>query len=231
MFNASLQSTKRRVTLGTCLACMALAAIVSYKTGVSRGVVIVGDDPNGMSLHEQLQSLKAQNADLKRHLVHMERNYHIQVEAKKNLAEHLKTLQQHNSELTQNVTLYQSVTGTRLTQQSVNIKAFQVYPTATKNAFRYLVVLTKEMSGRELIQGGVSMTIIGRIGEQPIFLPVKYVNSGRQDGLAFRFRHFQELSGELSFPENFVPEEVLFKVKPDKGAVPLEQKMPWSLVG
>lgn len=230
MFNAAPRS-QRRLSLGTCLVGMVLASVISYKTGQSHGVVIVSDDPNGPSLHEQIQSLKAQNGDLKHLLAHAERNYHIQMEAKKNLGEHLKTLQKHNAELTQNVMLYQSVTGTRLTQQSVNIKAFQVYPTATKNAFRYLVVLTKEMSGRELIQGGVSMTIIGRIGEQPIFLPVKYVNSGRQDGLAFRFRHFQELSGELSFPEHFVPEEVLFKVRPDKGAAALEQKMPWTLVG
>lgn len=223
---------QRRISLGTCLVGIFISALLSYKAGQSRGAIILNDDPKtGQSVHQQLQSLQTQNADLKQRLVHAERNYQIQVEAKKNLGEHLRVLQQQNTELSHHMTLYQTVTGTQLAQQSVKINAFQVYPTATKNAYRYLVVLSKEVSGRELIQGGVSMTIVGKIGEQPIFLPVKYVNSGRHDGLAFRFRHFQELSGELSFPEHFIPEEVLFKIKPDKGAVALEQKMPWTLVG
>lgn len=223
-------SNKRRVSLGTLIGVVILVAFLSYKMGTSQRAVLPSGD-NLSSLKEQLTTLQTSNEELRKELIYAERNYHIQVEAKRNLGEHLKSLQQHNAELMQNMTLYQTVTGTQLTKQSVKIKAFQVHPAGAKNTFRYLVVLSKEMSGRELIQGGVAMTIVGKIGDQPILLPVKYVNSGRRDGLAFKFRHFQELSGELSFPEQFIPEEVLFKIRPDKGGAFLEQKLPWSLIG
>lgn len=200
---------RRRFSVGMCIVGMLLASGVGYKLG-ERALA-----SNGMS---------------KESFVQLKRAYNIEVEARKNLAQHLKTLQQQNAELMHRVALFQDVTGTKFNQQAIKIKAFQTFQTQTPNLYRYLVVLTKGGMGQDRSAGSVAMTIQGKIGDQSILLPVKYVNSERKDGLGFGFRHFQELNGELAFPENFVPEEVHFKIMLDNNALPIEQSMAWKVV-
>lgn len=171
-----------------------------------------------------------ENADLVKKLNSAERNFQIQLEAKKNLVNHLKILQDYNAELTQNMSLYQTVAGTpSRSKQGVLVKNFQVHPASEPQTFRYSVLLAKKVSGQEMVQGAVSMVITGKIGDKSILLPVKYVNSGREDGLPFQFQHFQELSGELGLPKDFIAQEVLFKIKPDKGLPSLRQQFPWMV--
>ncbi len=140
-------------------------------------------------------------------------------------------MQEHNAELTQNIALYQTVKGTPFPQQGVLIKTFQITSASEPQSFRYSVVLAKKSSGQELVHGAVTMVIMGKIEDKAILLPVKYVDSGREDGLAFQFRHFQELKGELGLPKNFIPEEIVLRITPDTGAAPVQQSFPWVLVG
>lgn len=210
-----LSSLRRpRLSFGTCAVAMLLAGALGYKMGAETLSF------PGLS----------QTKVVRQQLSQLQRKYNIEVEAKKNLAEHLKSLQQQHAELANSMSLFQNITGMRFNQTAVKIKAFQVFPSANPNTYRYLVVLAKERSGDELSTGSVALTIQGKIGEQSILLPVKYVNSGKPNGLGFKFRHFQELNGELSFPDRFVPEEIHFKVMADNNMLPVEQTIPWRVV-
>jgi hypothetical protein len=113
----------------------------------------------------------------------------------------------------------------------VEMKTFQVYPTPDPQTFRYSIVLSKTENAHAMVQGAVTMVIVGNIGEKVIFLPVKYENSGREDGLGFQFHHLQELSGELTLPPEFVAKEVLVKANFDQDLAAFEQAFPWVVTG
>lgn len=200
-----------RISFGTCLAVALLAGIGGYKlVNYSFG--------SGFS------------HDCKRECLKVEHNYQIQLEAKRKLAEHLSSLERQNAELSQKLMLYQRLTQNDSKPCTIKVKAFRVFSTGESNTFRYVVVLTKEVSDQVLSKGEIMMTIVGKIGDQCLHLPVKYVNSDRKEGLGFKFRHFQELSGEIVFPEHFVAEEILFKVKPEQGTAMVEQTLPWHVL-
>jgi hypothetical protein len=73
------------------------------------------------------------------------------------------------------------------------------------------------------------MTILGRIGKKSIFLPVRYENSVKVDGLGFKLRDFHEFAGELSLPAGFIPEAVSFKIASENGKLNTQQQFPWKI--
>lgn len=222
--------SRHNVSLGTLFGVISIVLYFSYNAGFLSGKTKVPELQNvDPKVRDFVAELQKENTTLKQKIIIAERNYQIHVEAQKALGNHLKSLQQQNTELMRDMALYQTIAGTPATGQGLEIKAFHLYTTEEPNTFRYLLVLSKQAAAQKYVQGAVKMTIMGHIGQQAIQLPVKYVDSTREDGLAFKFRHLQELAGELSFPEQFMPEEVVFQVTPDKDWPTLSQNFPWSI--
>lgn len=222
--------SRQNVSLGTLFGIISIVLYFSYNAGFLSGKTKIPElqdaDPK---VREFIDDLQKEKVALQQKLIIAERNYQIQVEAQKTLGNYLKSLQQQNTELMRDMTLYQTIAGTPATGQGLEIKAFHIYATLQPHTYRYLLVLSKQAAAQSYAQGAVKMTILGHVGDKPIQLPVKYVDSTREDGLAFKFRHLQELAGELSFPEQFVPEEVVFQVMPDKDWPSLSQNFTWSI--
>ncbi len=208
------------ISFGTLIVLFVIGLYLSYNAGLSRSGKAPQDE-------KSIAQLKKHNNQLQQALVALERDYEIQTQAQKSLAHYLKMLQQHNSELTHDVALYQTMTGTAAASQKLHIMTFQVFSTDSTAKFRYLLVLGKQTSAQRYAQGTVMMTIVGKIGQNTVYLPVKYIDSAKNEGLAFKFRHFQELTGEITFPEGFVPESVLLQVEQHKYGSPFQKQFSW----
>lgn len=175
---------------------------------------------------QQIDGMKSEKEKLTQELMNSSRHYQMALEAQKNLGNYLNSLQKQNTELTQDVTLYQTVSG-KSWNQTVQIKTFQIFLSNEPNTFRYSLMLSRKAAGQGILQGTVLMTILGKMGETVIEIPVKYINA---HGLTFKFTHFQELSGELALPQGFEPQEVFFKLS-QPGWPDLRQSFPWVKVG
>ncbi len=218
-----------RLSIVTCLVMLVIVGVVTYKIGLRTKQSHAKTVATHSALQEQIAQLNEENTRIQKELIIAKRNFEIESEAKKNLGSYLRTLQANNAELAHNMNLYQTVSGVMSVKQGVQIKNFQIFPNGQEHNFRYLVVLSKQFASAEYIDGIVSMIIVGKVGDKTTLLPVKYVNSGSDDGLSFKFRYLQELSGELSLPPQFVAHGVLVTVKPARGWAPVEQQFPWSV--
>ncbi|MFI4938488.1 MAG: DUF6776 family protein [Candidatus Berkiellales bacterium] len=220
------------LSIPTKLLLLVLCSFAAYEFGIFRANgEIFASDHEIPQLKKQVNQLQKENAKLERDLIFAERKYQVEGQAKKNLGSYIKSLQEKNAELSQNMLLYQNVVGRAPINQGVQLKMFQVFTTSDPQAYRYSVLLVKKASHQEKIQGAVSMVIVGKIEDKIHLLPVKYVDSGRDDGLAFDFRHFQALEGELILPANFKADEVIFDIKPDNGWPTFQQRFPWQVAG
>ncbi|MCS5710231.1 DUF6776 family protein [Candidatus Berkiella aquae] len=217
----------RRLSLGTCALLLVIVGVVTYRAALKTNESTPKVAVNESGLQEQVQQLTDENQRIQKELIIAKRNFEIESEAKKNLGGYLRTLQANNAELAQHMNLYQSVSGVMPVKQGVQIKNFQIFPNSAQHQYRYLVVLSKQFASAEYIEGLVTMTIVGKVGDKTILLPVKYVNSGSDDGLSFKFRYLQELSGELTLPPQFLAEGVLVAVKPERGWPSVQQQFPW----
>jgi len=203
-------------------------AVTCYFLGHSRGMSKLDLHQDYQNLSKELQQVKKERTLLQEKLNIAERKYRIQLEAQKNLDQHLKSLQFQNSELSHHMALYQTVTGTELIEHPIQVKAFNVIPLEKSNTYRYAIMLTNT-SGTDWLKGIVTMDIHGLVNDQPRVLKVKYVNAERDQGLAFKFQYFQELTGEVALPELFIPESVTLNIKEAKINSILKESFPWSV--
>lgn len=210
------QRPKRRVTLGTLFGVVTLVLLVSYNAGYLSAKATPSTKAQPLHIeNDTLAKLHDENKQLQTELITVKRNYEIGIQSQKSLQNDLSLLQQKNTDLTRDMALYQSLAKTSHVQ-GIEIKSFQIFEGDKPNSYRYLIVLSKQSSPQKFVEGALRMVIQGKIGDEAIDLPVKYVDSTRADGLGFKFRYLQELAGELSFPEQFVPQGVQFSVIPDK---------------
>ena len=82
---------------------------------------------------------------------------------------------------------------------------------ALENAgsFRYSIMLTQVADNSSYISGLAAVNFVGLRNGERVILPLRDLDSSVTDlGVKFRFRYFQEISGELQLPEQFVPEQV-----------------------
>lgn len=216
---------RKHVSIGTLFGILAIALYVGYHTGKRSGSSHMPVTNSNSHLTTNVEKLRQENESLKQLLATEKQNNQIQQEAQRNLSQHIKALEQYNSELSQDVALYERIRGAP-SKKNVEIKTFHIFSTNSENKFRYLLLLSKDSNPEQLTQGSVQMKINGRIGMENIELPVRYADASYQ-GLAFKFRNFQELSGELSFPDGFVPDSVSFDIKPLTGGH-FQQQFPWD---
>lgn len=224
-FKFSRIRPRKQISIGTLFGVVAIVLYVGYHAGKKSGLTQVSSVSTEQRSAINVNRLREENDLLKQQLVNEKRNFQIQQEAQKNLSQHIKELEQHNSELSQDVALYERLRGAP-TKKNVEIKTFHIFSTHAENKYRYLLLLSKDSNPEQLTQGSVQMKIYGHIGSEAIELPVRYADASYQ-GLAFKFRNFQELSGELSFPEGFIPDTVSFDVKPLAGGH-FQQQFPWD---
>ncbi len=220
---------RRKVTLGSVFGIIAIVLFVSYNAGYLSGKTSQAEQPvpTTMPISDTMADLQKENNNLQKELLSAKQNFEIQAQAQKNLNNDLMALQQKNTELTRDMALYQSLAKSPTHTQGVEIKSFQIFQAEESNSYRYLIILSKQVAPQTFVQGALRMVIQGKIGDRTVELPVKYVDSTRADGLGFKFRHLQELAGELSFPEQFVPEGVQFSVVPDKDWPQFQRHFSW----
>ncbi len=219
---------RRRVTLGTLFGVITIVLFVSYNAGFMSGKTTAPELKDvSQEVKNYVVQLQKENNQLQKDLIFAKSNAQIHVEAQKTLGNHIKTLQQQNTDLKRDMALYQTIAGNKAENQGLEIKSFQIFESEKPNTYRYLLILSKQAAPQKYVEGAVKMVILGKIGDKPIELPVKYVDPTRTDGLGFKFRHLQELAGELSFPDQFVPEGVQFRVTPDKEWPQLQRHFAW----
>lgn len=221
------QRPRRRVTLGTLFGIITLVLFVSYNAGFLSGKTAAPEAHSSPEIKALMATIQKENSDLQKELISVKRHAQIQLETQKSLSQQLNVLQQKNAELTRDMSLYQTLAKAPHSAQGLEIKSFQIFASDTPNTYRYLIILSKQVSPQKFVQGALKMVIQGKIGSKYVELPVKYVDSSRDDGLGFKFRHLQELAGELSFPDQFVPEGVLFNVTPDKDWPQFQRHFSW----
>ncbi|MBS0288482.1 MAG: hypothetical protein JSS07_00420 [Proteobacteria bacterium] len=221
-----LRRPPRRVTMGTLFGAITLALFISYNAGFLSGKQSGIPLDETLIEKEKITTLEKEKDVLQKELIVAKQNYQIQVEAQKSLSNLLKELEEKNTELMKDMALYQSLNKGSATR-GLEIKSFQIFATEQPNSYRYLLILSKQADPQKFVQGTISMTILGKINDKSIDLPVKYIDSAQDHGLSFRFRHLQELAGEITLPEKFVPQGVQCQVIPNNEWPQFQRHFSW----
>jgi hypothetical protein len=95
-------------------------------------------------------------------------------------------------------------------------------------SYRYKLVLSQFVKRRSYVKGYVQLTIYGMRGAAQKALKLEDVSDGGNNSLAFRFKYFQELAGDIVLPEDFEPLRVeLLAVPQSRGVKAIKRMFSW----
>ncbi len=92
----------------------------------------------------------------------------------------------------------------------LSISRLEIDPTGELSRYSYRLVLRqRDADGQTLLTGHVRMELAGRLGGQPASIPLGDLGQGAETrDILLRFRYFQNVEGEFTLPEGFIPEAI-----------------------
>lgn len=180
------------------------------------------------SLLRDNRQLSEENDDLKARLAILERSKQIDGKAYADLDTYLKQLREEILELREEVAFYRGIVSSNETK-GVLIHTFIVEREGATDAYRYSLVLTRNMRNDRLISGTVNLSVSGEMHGDLKQLSLKEVSDSDDSALKFRFKHFQRLEGRMTLPKGFVPHRVVVNVQTRGGRrSDVEKAFDWS---
>jgi hypothetical protein len=97
------------------------------------------------------------------------------------------------------------------------------------NRYKFKLVLTQVGANQRFISGLAGVNVVGILdGKQKVY-GLRDLSEDIQDyGIKYKFRYFQEISGELVLPKGFIPESVDIVLQSNGSkAKRIENNFPW----
>jgi hypothetical protein len=143
----------------------------------------------------------------------------------------IENLQDNIAGLEEEIRFYKGVMLPNVEDKGLRIERLAINPTNDPAKQRFRLVLTQVVEKHQFIQGTVEVSLLGTQGGMEKSLKLDEISDIKTSVIRFRFRYFQNIDGEISLPDAFVPREVLV-VANTVGRNPrqLNRKFQW-LVG
>jgi len=167
-------------------------------------------------LQKELGELLALNSELQAQVSRSQRSAQVDREAKVELAKEVKDFHDQQAELREELSFYKSIISPDEGKAGLRIYGFSVMQ-ATGSLYHYKLVLIQSGKSDNLVQGSVKIVVKGILQDKEKNLDLGEIQVAESGQLSYKFRYFQELSGSLRLPENYIPREVKVRLIPRSG--------------
>tara|TARA_Y100001970_G_scaffold283406_1_gene398504 strand:+ start:291 stop:1043 length:753 start_codon:yes stop_codon:yes gene_type:complete len=141
----------------------------------------------------------------------------------------IEALQEQLARQAEEIKFYKGIMVPNAEEKGLRIERVNISPSGNNSA-RYSLLLTQVVDKHNFVQGKVRIFIAGVKDLEEVNYNLSQLDKAKQDSVRFRFRYFQDISGEFVLPEGFDPKEVRV-VAESSGArsQKLERSFGWPL--
>lgn len=173
--------------------------------------------------------------DLQAELIDARLAADVQRAAAQALRVDLTDMREQSQQLNEELTFYKSLMAPGSLVKGLQVTELELSNQRDPNVFSFELLLTQVAQRRSFISGQVRLDVVGRDeadavteeGEKPeVVLSLTEVSEVETYPLKFKFRYFQDLSGELTLPEDFVPTRVMITAQ-QNGKEAIQESFPW----
>lgn len=162
----------------------------------------------------ELEVLDRENRRLRERLAGLERSGQVDGRAYAELRSTLAGLNDEILQLREELAFYRGIVSPADAQRGLRIHGFELQPTEGEGAWRFHLVLIQAMQHDRQAQGAARLTIIGTADGAPARLALTDVGDHPETGIAYDFRYFQEVGGDILLPQGFTPNRVEVELVP-----------------
>lgn len=164
---------------------------------------------------DRIKALQRDLEDMRQQLAVYRTDKSISSEAQDKVQQQLKEQRDQLAELQEAVAFYKSVMAPGDREQGLHIEHLQL---TRKNpqgyAFRLVLSQVGNNPNRPTLSGSVSLQLTGTREGEPVTLSQQVFVNDDSD-TSFRFRYFQELSGNITLPDGVVPQKLVVSASTD----------------
>lgn len=208
------------------LAVIVMLVLAALATGAWFGRKLAGLDQQYLvALETMREAYESRLAVLQRELTDARLAYDVERQTLATLRSDLNVAHEESVALKEEVTFYRSLMAPDRVAKGLQIAEFEANQQAD-GSYAFHLLLTQIASRRSWVSGDVEVELAGR-GAAEAVLPLTELTELNKYPLPYRFRYFQELTGQLTLPAGFEPAEVRVRVLPKRGD-PVERAFPWA---
>lgn len=197
------------------------------ETGLALKVAVVRERA---SLQEQLLDSAAVIKRLRQEKADLKLGEAVDSRANEEVRLAVESLQQDIADLKEEVRFYKSVLMPNVEEKGLRIERFDVKATADPRKIRYHLLLTQVVDKHEYIQGAVEMQLVGKRNNEEVRISFNDVAELEGKSIRFRFRYFQNIDGEFTLPDDFIPVEIMVVANSTgRNSRRLERRFDWQL--
>jgi outer membrane murein-binding lipoprotein Lpp len=145
--------------------------------------------------------------------------------------ESVKEFRDRIAELEKEVAFYKNIMAPAGSNTGLHIEKLELSTSSEERQFKFKVVLTQLEKNQNYISGHAAINFVGELnGEKKIYSLRELSEEVKDLGVKFRFRYFQNITGNIQLPAEFSPEavQVILQTK-GKKAVRVEKVFDWIM--
>ncbi len=174
--------------------------------------------------------LQQSETQLRQQVFNLESGRNIDNVAKQGIQETIKDYKATIDQLKKDVSFYQSIMAPSENIKGLQVQNLELQKTSDDKRFTYKIVLAQVADNKNYISGLVAVNVVGMQAGVKEILPLRDVSDDQSSlGIKFKFKYFQDITGELILPKDFSPESIQVVAQADgKKASKLERTYMWN---
>ena len=160
----------------------------------------------------------------------LEKGGEVDRQATEGIRQTVKELKSQISTLEEEVAFYKGIMAPSSNDKGLRVNKIDVAAlTETPGSYKYSIMLTQVQDNSSYIAGLAAVNFIGLRNGERVILPLRDLDEKVTElGVKFRFRYYQEVTGDISLPEGFIPEQVQVVLQSTGSkAQRVEQSVDW----
>ena len=162
-----------------------------------------------------LMDLGEQNADCRQTVANLGQGKEIDQLAYAEVERNLRDFNAEMADLKEEVAFYRNIVAPASNDRGLKIQSFTLEKIPQERSYRYKIVLIQVMPN-QTVKGNVELKLAGMTQEgTEKNLSLRHVS--KSNNIVFKFKYFQNLEGQLTFPQDFKPNTVTVEVNAQGG--------------
>ncbi|MFT6029112.1 MAG: hypothetical protein ACI8O8_000847 [Oleiphilaceae bacterium] len=174
--------------------------------------------------------LQKSESELRQQVFNLESGRNIDNVAVQGIQETIRDYKSTIDQLKKDVSFYQSIMAPSENIKGLQVQNLELQKTKDDKRFSYKIVLAQVADNKNYVSGLVAVNIVGMQEGNKVILPLRDVSDDQSTlGIKFKFKYFQDITGELILPTDFNPESIQVVAQADgKKASKLERTYMWN---
>ena len=177
-----------------------------------------------------LNELSAENSELKRQVAMLERSGLLDQRVNETDQKTLSSLRDQLATLQQDLSFYKNVITKQNDDTRLTVSEWSLKRISNSNRYRYKLALRQQdADGDTYLNGHVNVNLVGtQNGKNAVYSLSEVSKEQEQTDIKLRFKFFQNVEGELTLPDNFLPEYIkIVGVEINPVRKTIDRDYPW----